>query len=198
MLNFIFRGLLTFNATSLLVIIYLVKEGITLDKIYPWLNQFSWVISLPNLISYFIYMLLTIILTGVSIYLSSHLGKDTFESGEILSIEYANNSFLPSYLGYFFVALSVNNLETLFFIYIILFVFTFLSQALYFNPLFLIFRFNFYNVTNRNGVSFFLISRQSFRKPKQIALTASRINNYTYIEGLNSGLRNSKSKKAKK
>lgn len=198
MLNFIFRGLLTFNATSLLVIIYLVKENITLDEIHPWINQFSWIINLPNFISYFIYILLTIILTGVSIYLSSHLGKDTFESGEILSIEYANNSFLPSYLGYFFVALSVNNLETLFFVYIILFVFTFLSQALYFNPLFLIFRFNFYNVTNRNGVSFFLISRKSFRKPEQVALTASRINNYTYIEGLSSGLRNSKSKKAEK
>lgn len=198
MLNFIFRGLLTFNATSLLVIIYLVKEGITLGKLFPWLNQFSWVMSLPNFISYFLYMLITIILTGFSIYLSSRLGKDTFESGEILSIEYANNSFLPSYLGYFFVALSINNLETLFFIYIILFIFTFLSQALYFNPLFLIFRFNFYNVTNRNGVSFFLISRRSFRKPGQVALMASRINNYTYIEGINGELRTSKSKKAEK
>lgn len=198
MLNFIFRGLLTFNATSLLVIIYLVKEGITLGKLFSWLNQFSWVISLPSFTSYFLYMLITIILTWFSIYLSPRLGKDTFESGEILSIEYANNSFLPSYLGYFFVALSINNLETLFFIYIILFIFTFLSQALYFNPLFLIFRFNFYNVTNRNGVSFFLISRRSFRKPGQVALTASRINNYTYIEGINGELRTSESKKAEK
>lgn len=198
MLNFMFRGLLAFNATSLLVIIYLVQHGITLEKIFPWLGQFSWVVNLPNLFSYFIYMLATIVLTGISIHLSSHLGKDTFESSEIISIEYANNSFLPSYLGYFFVALSINNLETLFFVYIILFVFTFLSQALYFNPLFLIFKYNFYNVTNEDGVSFFLISRQNFRKPKQVVLTANRINNYTYIEGVYSGLCDSSNKKTKK
>lgn len=198
MLNFIFRGLLAFNATSLLVIIYLVKQGITLDVLFPWLSQFSWIVDLPNLTSYFIYIIVTLLLTWISIFLSSGLGKDTFESGEIVSIEYANNSFLPSYLGYFFVALSINNCETLFFVYIILFVFTFLSQALYFNPLFLIFRYNFYNVTNNDGVSFFLISRQDFRKPKQVALTANRINTYTYIEGLHSGLCNSTNKKIKK
>ncbi len=198
MLNFLFRGLLAFNATSLLVIIYLVQQGITLNKIFPWLSQFIWIIHLPNLTSYLIYMIATVFLTGISICLSSRLGKDTFESGEIVSIEYANNSFLPSYLGYFFVALSINNWETLFFVYIILFVFTFLSQALYFNPLFLIFRYNFYNVTNRNGVAFFLISRRNFRKPEDVALTASRINSYTYIEGLKSGLCNSKSKKVEK
>lgn len=193
-----FRGLLAFNATSLLVIIYLVQQGITLDKFFPWLSQFSWIADLPNLLSYLTYMIVTVLLTGLSIFLSSNLGKDTFESGEIISIEYANNSFLPSYLGYFFVALSIDNWETLFFVYIILFVFTFLSQALYFNPLFLIFRYNFYNVANSNGVEFFLISRRNFRKPEDVALTASRINNYTYIEGLKSGLCNSESKKVEK
>ena len=198
MLNFMFRGLLAFNATSLLVIIYLVKQGITLYSIFPWLSQLSWIADLPNLISYLIYIIVTLLLTWISIFLSSSLGKDTFESGEIVSIEYANNSFLPSYLGYFFVALSINNCETLFFVYIILFIFTFLSQALYFNPLFLIFRYNFYNVTDKDGVSFFLISRQDFRKPRQVALTANRINTYTYIEGLHSGLRNSKGKKVEK
>lgn len=198
MLNFMFRGFLTFNATSLLVIIYLVQHSITLRNIFPWLNNFNWIISLPNFVSYFIYFLATITLTGISIYLSSYLGKDDFNTGEIVSIEYANNSFLPSYLGYFFVALSVSNWETLFFIYIVLFLFTFLSQALYFNPLFLIFKYNFYNVTNEDGVSFFLISRQNFRKPKRIALIANRINNYTYIEGLRSGLCNSTNKEAKK
>ncbi|WP_367111107.1 hypothetical protein [uncultured Psychrobacter sp.] len=193
-----FRGLLAFNATSLLVIIYLVQQGITLDKFFPWSSQFNWITSLPNLLSYLTYMIVTVLLTGLSIFLSSNLGKDTFESGEIVSIEYANNSFLPSYLGYFFVALSIDNWETLFFVYIILFVFTFLSQALYFNPLFLIFRYNFYNVANSNGVEFFLISRRNFRKPEDVALTANRINNYTYIEGLKSGLCNSKSKKVEK
>ncbi len=197
MLNFMFRGLLAFNATSLLVIIFLVQHSITLKKIFPWLEQFVWIMSLPNYISYFIYMLITIIFTGVSIKLSSYLGKDEFKFGDIISIEYANNSFLPSYLGYFFVALSINNFETLAFVYIILFVFTFLSQALYFNPLFLIFGYNFYNITNEKGISFFLISRQNFKDPNQVALKVNRINNYTYIGDLDSELCISKDKEIK-
>jgi hypothetical protein len=122
-------------------------------------------------------------LTGLSIRLSPHLGQDSFAKGDVVSIEHANNSFLPSYLGYFFVALSVNNWETLFFVYGVLFVFTFLSQALYFNPLFLVFRFEFYNITTRNGAAIFLISKKHYKKPDEVILEqVYRINNYTYIE----------------
>ncbi|MBE0354513.1 hypothetical protein PPHE_a2181 [Pseudoalteromonas phenolica O-BC30] len=99
------------------------------------------------------------------------------------SIEHANNSFLPSYLGYFFVALSISNWETLFFVYGVLFIFTFLSQALYFNPLFLLFGFEFYNIKTKNGTAIFLISRNKYKKPNEIDIEkAHRINNYTFIE----------------
>jgi hypothetical protein len=123
------------------------------------------------------------VLTGLSIALSSSLGRDSFKAGEVESIEHANNSFLPSYLGYFFVALSVPNVETLIFVYGVLFVFTFLSQALYFNPLFLLFGFEFYNIRTKNGASIFLISRQRYKTPHEIEVaTANRINDYTFIE----------------
>lgn len=180
MTNIFFRLLLTFNATSLLIIIYLVKDGRTLGSFCPF---FNFTTVLPNIISYVIYLLVPIILTRLSIALSSGLGKDSFKAGEITSIEHANNSFLPSYLGYFFVALSVPNLETLIFVYSVLFVFTFLSQALYFNPLFLIFGFEFYNITTKNGASIFLISRQRYKIPLEIEVArANRINDYTFIE----------------
>jgi len=179
-MNFAFRLLLTLNATSLLVIIFLVQKTYTLGNLFP---QYQLLVTLPNAISYIAYMLLPTLLTGFSILLSSRLGRDSFKSGEIVSIEHANNSFLPSYLGYFFVALSVGNLETLAFVYIVLFIFTFLSQALYFNPLFLLYGFEFYNITTKNGASIFLISRQKFKIPVDIDIsTAYRINNYTFIE----------------
>lgn len=147
-MNFAFRLLLTFNATSLLIIIYLVQKGQTLGKLFP---QCQHLVDLPNSISYIVYLMVPILLTGLSILLSSKLGKDSFKSGEIVGIEHANNSFLPSYLGYFFVALSVSNWETLIFVYSVLFMFTFLSQALYFNPLYLLYGFDFYNITTKNG-----------------------------------------------
>ena len=183
MINTAFRLLLTFNATSLLVIIFLVQKGYTLGYFLADVDRLDWLSTLPNAVSYGLYILVPLISTGLSILLSSRLGRDTFKQGEVASIEHANNSFLPSYLGYFFVALSIGNWETLAFVYALLFAFTLLSQALYFNPLFLIFGYEFYNITTKNGTAIFLISRHKYKKPDEVAIsTAFRINNYTFIE----------------
>ena len=179
-LNFIFRILLTFNATSLLVIIFLVQKSYTVAYFLPslhWLDQF------PNAASYILYLTIPILFTALSLHLSSSLGKDEFKLGQVDSIEHANNSFLPSYLGYFFVALSVSNWETLFFVYGVLFIFTFRSQALYFNPLFLLFGYEFYNITTTSKASIFIISREKYKIPGDVVIAkACRINNYTFIE----------------
>ncbi|MBW0279919.1 hypothetical protein B4P00_10075 [Shewanella xiamenensis] len=183
MINAAFRVLLTFNATSLLVIIFLVQKGITLGYFLGGLTYLGWTAALPNAVSYLFYLAIPILSTGLSIWLSKYLGKDEFKAGEVASIEHANNSFLPSYLGYFFVALSISNTETLWFVYGVLFVFTYLSQALYFNPLFLLFDYEFYNITTRNGTAIFLISKARYKKPGDIQIPlAYRINNYTFIE----------------
>lgn len=179
-MNTIFRLLLTFNATSLLVVVFLVQNGFSLGHFFP---KCTYLVNASNAMSYVGYLLVPIALTGLSILLSPCLGKDSFGKGQIVSIEHANNSFLPSYLGYFFVALSVGNWEALAVVYGVLFVFTFLSQALYFNPLFLLFGFSFYNMTTKNGAVVFLISRCSYKTPLDVAIhKAYRINNYTFIE----------------
>lgn len=183
MMNTAFRVLLTFNATSLLVIIFAVQKGDSLGYFFGDLACFDWIAALPNAVSYLLYFLIPVLSTGLSIWLSKYLGRDEFKAGEIASIEHANNSFLPSYLGYFFVALSIGNWETLWFVYGVLFVFTLLSQALYFNPLFLLFGYEFYNITTKNGTAIFLISRERYKKPDDIQIPlAYRINNYTFIE----------------
>lgn len=183
MINTAFRLLLTFNATSLLVIIFLVQKGYTLGHFFDGVSWLSWSTALPSTVSYLLYLLIPILSTGLSIWLSSQLGKDDFKAGEVQTIEHANNSFLPSYLGYFFVALSVGSWEALWFVYGVLFLFTFLSQALYFNPLFLLFGYEFYNIKTTNGTAIFLISRHRYKKPGDVEISvAYRINNYTFIE----------------
>lgn len=180
MANFLFRILLTFNATSLLLIVYGIQKKVTLHDLYP--NKVT--CQLPDYASYLTYALIPVALTGVSILLSSFLGRDDFKLGSVKSIEHANNSFLPSYLGYFFVALSIPDAQTLAFVYSILFIFTLLSQALYFNPLFLLFGYEFYNVTTASGVTLFLISREKYKVPANITIeSVRRINDYTFIEG---------------
>jgi len=179
-INIAFQLLLAFNATSLLLIIFLVHHGYTLGRIFA---SCDWLSLLPNAVSYLVYLMIPVLLTWLSILASCRLGKDVFLKGSVESIEHANNSFLPSYLGYFFVALSISNLETLWFVYAVLFVFTFFSQALYFNPLFLIFRYEFYNIKTKNGTAIFLISRHQYKRPDDVEISeARRINNYTFLE----------------
>jgi len=180
MTNIAFRLLLTFNATSLLLIVFFAQNKMDLAHFFPTYERLA---EVPKLISYLAYLSVPVLLTWLSIWLSSYLGSDEFKQGDVQSIEHANNSFLPSYLGYFFVAIGVSDWTTLWFVYVVLFAFTFLSQALYFNPLFLLFGYEFYNIKTKNGVVVFLISRHRYRKPDDVCIQeANRINNYTFIE----------------
>jgi len=180
--NLFFRLFLTFNATSLILVVFLVKEEVTVNNLGPYLE------CLPSLVSYVIYFLIPVIFTFLSVLLAKGLGDDSIEKEEntnspITEIEQANNAYLPSYLGYFFVALSVPFYDTLIFIFAILFIFTFLSQTLYFNPLFLFFGFHFYYLTTENNIKIFLITKRILKDPKDLDFPElKRINDFTFIE----------------
>ena len=181
MMNYLFRLFLAFNSTSLILVVYLIKVGRTLNSLHCCLS------TMPHAVSYIIYILVTVLLTYISLLLSKYLDFDSVESekGEsaIKEIELANNSFLPSYLGYFFVALSVPNFETLIFVFAILFVFTFLSQTLYFNPMFLLFGFHFFYLTTHNDIRVFLITKKKLKSPNKINFPSlKRINDFTFID----------------
>lgn len=177
MINFLFRLFLAFNSTSLILVVYWIKSGITLNKFAPSIFHF------PNYVSYCIYIVVLFSLTFISLLLSGKLVSDNMEEGTIINVESANDAFLPSYLGYFFVALDVPNTETLYYVYAIIFVFTFLSQTLYFNPVFLIFGYHFYNLTTVNNVRIFMITKKEFRSPDNLSFPQlKRINNFTFID----------------
>ena len=185
-MNLLFRLLLSLNATSLLVFIYLVQNDFDLYYFFPYAAP---VLMFPGWLSFPVYFLVPVLLTGFSIEWSKSLAKDSLQSKgmdvkkEVLEIELANNIFLPSYLGYFFVALSISDWGALVFVYSLVFIFTFLSQALYFNPLFLVFGFDFYNVKTVNGASIFLISRSSYKTPRDVRVEkAFSINDFTFLE----------------
>lgn len=181
MINLLFRLFLTFNATSLIIVVYLVKSATVLNKLNYYLT------NLPHFVSYSIYFCIPVLLTYLSLLLAKHLDSDSIESknkvSAIKEVEQANNAYLPSYLGYFFVALSVPYCASLIFVFAILFLFTFLSQTLYFNPLFLIFRYHFYYLTTQNNVKIFLITRKKIKDPSNLNFpTLKRINDFTFID----------------
>jgi len=167
--NKLYNLFLTFNATSLMIVIFLIKQHcIIINKA-------------PNWISYLIFISIPVLMTGLSLLCTRFLSTDSIE-GNVKDLEHANNAYLPSYLGYFFVALSVPDVETLVFVFLILFVFTYFSQTIYFNPLFLLWKRHFYYVTTENNIKIFLITRKVLRKPSDVRFeNLKRINNYTFI-----------------
>lgn len=168
MFNLIYRVLLTVNATSRLIVIYGIKE--------------SWqVFSIPRWGMAAILLMVPVCLTLISIFISRWLGKDAI--GNAKECELADNEFLPVYLGYFFVALSINDCFTMAVVYAIVFIFTWLTQALYFNPLFLLFGYHFYHVTTQHGTRVFVAVRgKVVRNVRDIDFSnLKRVNDMTYI-----------------
>lgn len=179
MINWLYRLLLTFNSTSLLLVVFWIKEEyiITWELFLPT----EYISDIPNWISYLLFFSLPIVTTLISLILAKLLDGDSVSN--VVEVEQANNAFLPSYLGYFFVALSVSTCNTLGYIFAILFVFTFFSQTLYFNPLFLLYRYHFYYLTTNNRVKIFVITRKILKNPSNINLQRlKRINNFTFID----------------
>ncbi|AWP26690.1 hypothetical protein B9D94_08695 [Paenibacillus sp. Cedars] len=178
--NVLFRLFLTFNATSLIIVVYLIKERYLLKDILPFFSV------VPDFVTFVLYFCIPLLFTYISLILSKFLDDDSIQSNDhpaIKEVEQANNTFLPSYLGYFFVALSVTHHETLIFVFFILFLFTFLSQTLYFNPLYLVFGYQFYYVTTDTNVKVFIITKRTLKNPSKLDFpNLKRINNFTFID----------------
>jgi len=122
-------------------------------------------------------------MTIISFLIARHLPKDKLSKSAVCEIELANNNFLPTYLGYFFVSLGISDTPTLIVVFLMIYVFTYLSQTLYFNPIFLIFGYHFYFIKTINNVKIFLITRKNLKTPKEDNFeNLRRINNYTFID----------------
>lgn len=167
--NLLFKFLLTVNATSWMFVVYGIKEGITLWKIPQWALGL-------------ILLCIPIVLSIISIEISSFLGSDSLEDCQEFSL--ADNEFLPTYLGYFFVSLSVPDTTTMIYLYLIVFVFTFLSQTQYFNPIFLLFGYHYYHILTKHGTRVFIIIKgKVIRNKENISFDyLKRINDTTYIQ----------------
>ena len=168
-MNFLFKILLTINATSWMVILYVINQKYTIFKLPYWLFDV-------------LLFLFPILLSLFSIWLSKLRGKDDFSECKEFSL--ADNEFLPVYLGYFFLSISISDDKMLFVMYGIVFVFTFLSQTQYFNPIFLLFGYHYYHILTTTGTRIFVIYKGKVIRNKESLQFKNlrRINDTTYIE----------------
>ncbi len=172
-MRFLYQLFLAFNSTWLIVVVFLVKGKYRFNFLNEVAHYYSWAL----------FILIPIILTALSFLIARKLPKDRLQSSSVKEIELANNNFLPTYLGYFFVSLGVNDVSTLVVVFLMIYVFTFLSQTLYFNPIFLLFGYHFYFIKTSGNVRIFLITRKQLKTPGDNGFeNLRRINNYTFIE----------------
>ena len=171
MLQFIYKNVLTLNSTILFVFIYSVKSKVYIKGLGAY--------SIP------LYLLGILLLTLVCLLGTRILADDSME-GNIQEVSLASDGYLPSYLGYFFVALSIDKNDWVLFwvIFALVYIFTYTSQLLYFNPLFLLMGFHFYYVMSQEQVKIFIISRKKdIRGVKNLSFNRlKRINNFTFID----------------
>lgn len=169
-MNYIYRGLLTLEACSWMLIVFVVKDKTTLYGMAPLL--------LACIIA-----AITLLLAFLSLKLSKLLGSESDIEG-CRECELVDGSFLPVYLGYFFVSLSVPDWSVMAVVFVIVFVFTYLSQTQVFNPLFLLFGYHYYHIITKNGSAIFVIANGTvLRNAETIHIgNLRRINNMSFIE----------------
>ena len=185
-MNRLFRFFLAVSSTSLFIVIFLIKSRcyILESNFYSYLDKF---LKINNLEQYSLvgFISIPLLFLAISMKLLEKLSKDRIKEGEIIEIENSTNNFLPSYLGYFFVALSIsdNDFLTMSIIYCIIVLFVFYSQTNYFNPFLLILGYKFYKIKTKRGLSLLLISKKEFKKSNEVIIEkVYRINNSTYID----------------
>ena len=171
-MNIILRLFLTFSSVSFFVIVFLIQNEV--NPFTSMLGKYAWV-------TYALYIITPFVLTFISLGISKLLSKSKIKI--ITSIETSNNDFLANYLAFFFVALSINGLLTFYVVFGMTLLFTFVSRVSYFNPVLLVFGFNFYYIRTGENVKVMLISKTKLKDPQVFKpMSVRRINDYTFIE----------------
>ena len=171
-MSLLYRIVLALNSTSWMIVVYGIKS--------------EWDFLAKNrVITSAILLCIPIALSFLSIILSRWFKYSDDQIATGRSIVLADNELLPIYLGYFFIALSVPSIYSLVFVYFIVFIFTFLAQAQYFNPIYLLFGYHYYHVETLKGTRVFVISNgRIIRSVKEMDFdNLRRINDTTFISG---------------
>lgn len=167
----------TMSSTSVIIPIYFIKIR------YTFFHSPSCITISDNLlfiIHVFVYMAIPILLTLLGFWMMKIMGTNDnlmrsngcYENHFLITP--AETSNLPTYLGYFFIALSIPGVVVagapeqpswpiLFAVYFILNGLLALSEKSFFNPLVMI-RYNFYNVLVNDQVEILVISRKDIEK----------------------------------
>lgn len=167
----LYRVIFSCSSTSPVIVLYLIRNKM-------WINNLCF-------ISLCIYLGAIVVLAALCIVLSKVL-RDSSVEREVSQISVVTMDYTVLFLGCFFVAFSIpeNSLNVLLIVFIILNVFLFRSQSIYFNPMLLLLRYNFYSVETKAGTKIYIITKKrNIKSIKNIRFNhLKQINEFTYLD----------------
>lgn len=145
-----------------------------------------------NILSILIYCLIffaCVVIGKISISLGKTSATDSLSINSIDLIEPANEYFLPIYLSYILVAISISTAKAFLIIFLMIGTLLFFSKTAFFNPVLLILGYRFYHITNTKGLKILLIIKYDIKNKDDLrnqdrthSINVKKINEYTYIQ----------------
>lgn len=177
--DFVFKLLSTISALLPAFFVFTITnyEKLVSKAVNEWIESYK----IEFFFIYIIFsLMLVIILNKFFLLVSSGLDDDSIN--QIISVEPVNDNFLPTYLGYFFVSVSISSPWVFSYFIMLVIAFNLFSKVYFFNPSLLISGFKFYHLTSTKGVKTLLISKQDIRSSKDLdKVNYKRINEFTFI-----------------
>ena len=177
----IFLLVMAIAATSLLPALYLLKCSYSI-----WSTNFAFLNRILDIITI---LGIPFLLSWVCLKWMKCQAKDS--ATEVKEIEPVNNEYLPIYLGYIFVSLSIPNLGSgqvdwiiLIIIYVLVVVFVRLSQSFSFNPIFIAFGYGYYRIKTNQRVKVFIVTKRKINKngSNKVFYKLSKVSELFYID----------------
>lgn len=106
---------------------------------------------------------------------------------KIINLQEVTNEYMPIYLGYIFVAMSINNNKTFVLVFLILLIILFKTQVVAFNPMFCLLGYHYYRIKTSDKpqcIDIFVMSKkENIKDYKELRFqNLSKINEFTYID----------------
>lgn len=143
-------------------------------------------------IAYVIYFIALLFLSFFSIKFSfKYLDQDVIERKKVKEFDQANDFYLPIYLGYAFVAISLPTLKSFLLFFVLMLIVLARTRFFYFNPIFLVLGYKFYFIKQIDDSKSLVISKKEIKTIDElfedgngdmrsyIALT--KVNEYTFL-----------------
>ena len=178
----LYRLIFVGKAFLLLVSIYLINHGITIGQIMKTCGVTYISCDLPNALSYIVYIAIPILLTYLNHRRFPKLDHADIKETNINMVESASAFFLPTFFGYVFVGLSINNYPTLVFAYFVLTILCYCAEIYLYNPIFHLLGYRFYFVTaDKNKV--LVMTQKDIKLGEKIEFKKlGQVNDFTYID----------------